>query len=149
MLIHKGALVNLTDVHGTTPFMDVIRYTDRAFGTYIEIKSLGKHVSLDVQNCSNDCAIFRAIFQGQLDTTTLLLHEGEEIIRQMPLTRVQESRPKRPSRQFRFSSYFRRKPPILSVPALMAPVLCDSPCFTACQSIKAFTCQKNDFSNSY
>ena len=30
----------------------------------------------------------------------------------------------------RFSSYFLRKPPILSVPALMAPILCDSPCFT-------------------
>ena len=130
MMVHKGALVNLADVHGTTPLMDVIKYTDRAISTYIELKSLGKHVSLDVQNCSGDCALFRSTFRGHMDTATLLLQEGESMISQVPLTRVQESRPKRPSRQFRFSSYFRRKPTIQSVPALVAPILCDSPCFT-------------------
>ncbi len=41
-MITLGALVNLTDVHGTTPFMDMIRNTDRAVQTYHSITSSGK-----------------------------------------------------------------------------------------------------------
>ena len=148
MMAQKGALINLTDVHGTTPFMDVIRYTDRAIGTYVEMKSLGKQLNLDVQNCSGDCALFRALFRGQLDTATLVLNEGEASIISRE-TRVQEAKPKRPSRQFRFSSYFRRKSPIRSIPAVIAPILCDSPCFTSNRRQASFSrYDKNDFYNT-
>ena len=147
MMAQKGALINLTDVHGTTPFMDVIRYTDRAIATYIELKSLGKQLNLDVQNCSGDCALFRALFRGQIDTATLLLNEGESTMISRE-TRVQEAKPKRPSRQFRFSSYFRRKIPIRSIPAIMAPILCDSPCYTVNKRTASFSnSNKNEFYN--
>ena len=145
MMAQKGALINLTDVHGTTPFMDVIRHTDRAIGTYVEMKSLGKQLNLDVQNCSGDCALFRALFCGQLDTASLILNEGEASIIARE-TRVQEAKPKRPSRQFRFSSYFRRKAPMRSIPAVVAPILCDSPCFTATKRTIPFNNpDKNEF----
>ena len=45
-MVTLGALVNLTDVHGTTPFMDLIRNTDRAVQTYCDVTTVGK-VSLD------------------------------------------------------------------------------------------------------
>ena len=148
MMVQKGGLINLTDVHGTTPYMDVIKYTDRALGTYIEMKNLGKHVSLDVQNCSGDYALFRALFQGQLDTANLILHESESILPKRK-TRVQESRQKRPSRQFRFSNFFRRKPPIHNIPAFLAPILCDSPCFTTEKSCNdLFISRNTHFSDS-
>jgi hypothetical protein len=41
-MVTLGALVNLTDVHGTTPFMDLVRNTDRAVQTHSDLSRLGK-----------------------------------------------------------------------------------------------------------
>ena len=43
-MIHLGALVNLTDVHGSTPFMDVLTRKNQTDGValYARINNLGK-----------------------------------------------------------------------------------------------------------
>ena len=43
-MIHLGALVNLTDVHGSTPFMDVLSKKNQSGGVslYARINNLGK-----------------------------------------------------------------------------------------------------------
>jgi ankyrin repeat protein len=59
-MVTMGALVNLTDVHGTTPLMDVIRCSakERGSETY---KSLGKldKVSGNLINLISDRPLFR------------------------------------------------------------------------------------------
>ena len=49
-MINLGALVNLTDVHGSTPFMDVLsrRKPDAGVALYSRICSLGK-VTRDIR----------------------------------------------------------------------------------------------------
>ena len=46
-MVHMGALVNLTDVHGTTPLMDVIRCKayERGTDAYRTLESLDKVVN--------------------------------------------------------------------------------------------------------
>ena len=43
-MVNVGALVNLTDVHGTTPLMDVIRCKEKERGkdTYKALSNMGK-----------------------------------------------------------------------------------------------------------
>lgn len=43
-MVNVGALVNFTDVHGTTPLMDVIRckQQERSKDTYVALSNMGK-----------------------------------------------------------------------------------------------------------
>lgn len=125
-MITLGAHVNLTDVHGTTPFMDLIRFTDRAVQVYSDITTQGKRLLLDAQNCSGESALWRAMFNRRLDCSDVLLLEGA---RSHTMARVQEATSKQISDRWnRRNGYIRRKPIITNLPAFLSPLLFDSPC---------------------
>ena len=71
-----GALVNLTDVHGTTPFMDLIKNTDVAVKVYRDLNHHQKRVLIDAENCCNETSLWRAMFHGRLDCSEMLINEG-------------------------------------------------------------------------
>ena len=56
-MVTLGALVNLTDVHGTTPFMDLIKSTDNALRIHSDLLLRGKVrlVISIVEECSSQC----------------------------------------------------------------------------------------------
>ncbi len=93
-MVSMGALVNLTDVHGSTPLMDVIPGGDavRGVDTYRMLRQMGKRLLLDAQNCSGESALFRSMFHGRSPMSHLLLDEGAA---SFAMARVQEDVQKR------------------------------------------------------
>ena len=87
-MVTLGALVNLTDVHGTTPFMDLIKNTDVAVKVYDDLNHHQKRVLIDAQNCCGESSLWRAMFHGRLDCSKLLLNENANT---SLLARIQES----------------------------------------------------------
>ena len=64
-MVSLGALINLTDVHGTTPLMDVIKNTENATKIHSDLTLFGKRLLIDAQNCSGETAIWRSLFNGR------------------------------------------------------------------------------------
>eukprot|EP00095_Tigriopus_kingsejongensis_P000506 maker-scaffold367_size194084-snap-gene-0.47 protein:Tk00506 transcript:maker-scaffold367_size194084-snap-gene-0.47-mRNA-1 annotation:"hypothetical protein L798_04728" len=121
-MIAMRALINLTDFHGTTPLMDLVGGSappQRLTEIFQFIQSLGLTFALDVQNCSGESALWRAMFKGHLPVSKLLLDEGAAsftMARSSPAPSYQLGYRQGPS-----------KPDIPQVPALLAPLLGDSP----------------------
>ena len=64
-MVSLGALINLTDVHGTTPLMDVIKNTDTAIKIHSDLTLFGKRLLIDAQNCTGETALWRSLFHGR------------------------------------------------------------------------------------
>ena len=64
-MVSLGALINLTDVHGTTPLMDVIKNTENATKIHSDLTLFGKRLLIDAQNCTGETAIWRSLFNGR------------------------------------------------------------------------------------
>ena len=106
-MVSMGALVNLTDVHGTTPLMDLIRNSDNTLRIHADLTVSGKvsisflkcsnfvikseffqRLLFDAQNCTGETALWRSMFYGKMDCTSLLLYDNSNTALQ---TRVQGS----------------------------------------------------------
>lgn len=107
-MITLGALINLTDVHGTTPYMDVIRNTNCAVKIYNDFIVNGKvsvshmrfklasyaqlfpfqRVLIDAQNCVGETSFWKAMIFGKLECAKLLIDES---VNTSLLARVRES----------------------------------------------------------
>lgn len=63
-MLDLGANVNHADVHNTTPLMDVIRLgcEARTLAELARFQRNGRAPLVDNQNCSQESALFRAIF---------------------------------------------------------------------------------------
>ena len=64
-MVSLGALINLTDVHGTTPLMDVIKNTENATKIHSNLTLFGKRLLIDAQNCTGETALWRSLFNGR------------------------------------------------------------------------------------
>ena len=72
--INKGAHINITDVHGSSPFMDVVASTDNAAEVYAMSLSMGQDLRLDVQNCVKESALYRAYYYGKPEVVNMILN---------------------------------------------------------------------------
>ena len=79
---------NFLDVHGTTPFMDLVKNTEEAVKIYESLNHHQKRVLIDAQNCCGETALWRSMFHGRLDCSKLLLEENANTVF---CARVQES----------------------------------------------------------
>ena len=70
-MVSLGALINLTDVHGTTPLMDVIKNTENATKIHSDLTLFGKRLLIDAQNCTGETAIWRSLFNGRFVNNTV------------------------------------------------------------------------------
>ena len=125
-LLQTGVNVNIADVHNTTPIMDVISLGDeaRSVSSLAVLEASNQAVILQLENCSRQSAVWRSVFQG---------HRG--------LARSLEAR--WPAGRGPTSSAARVEPAVRSpggrsyrhpsiktlVPAILAPLLSDSPCY--------------------
>ena len=73
LLMERGAFVNLTDVHSTTPFMDAVRYSNNALHFYETACSLDIQLKLDAENCQGNSALGWAFKCGKFDVVDFFL----------------------------------------------------------------------------
>ena len=123
-LLQTGVNVNIADVHNTTPIMDVISLGDeaRSVSSLSVLASSNQAVILQLENCSRQSAVWRSVFQGHRGLTRTL--ESRMPGGAGPTCSGARVEPVCPARR----SY--RQSSIKSlVPAVLAPLLSDSPCY--------------------
>ena len=116
-MLEKGANVNLADVHNTTPMMDIISLGDQARARHW--LGLLQPLMLDIENCSLQSSLWRSVFQGHSLLSQELIEAGAG---QSSASRVEMITSPAP-RMSRHSGGIKT-----TVPALLAPLLSDSPC---------------------
>ena len=142
-MVSLGALINLTDVHGTTPLMDLVKNSDAASKIYADLTLFGKRLLIDAQNCTGETVLWRSIFHGRLDITRRLLEDGTN---PNNFARIQGSLADFFVGSFGFRPFgitvtnYRRRPLIKNLPPILSPLLFDSPC---CLNERNKTGQKN------
>ncbi|GLH07238.1 Uncharacterized protein GBIM_12748 [Gryllus bimaculatus] len=80
-LCEAGGDLNQTNVHGTTPLMDLVTYADCDSALEILSKIWEKRPdisSLDAQNCSNETTLWRAMLAGSPQLAIELLERGAD-----------------------------------------------------------------------
>lgn len=143
-MVGLGALINLTDVHGTTPLMDLVRNTENGTKVLTDLTLSGKRLLIDAQNCTGETVLWRSLFHGRLDTTQILLKNDKA--NAGLLTRVQGSLADYFVGSFGFRPFgitvtnYRKRPLMKTLPPIFAPLLFDSPC---CLNERNKTGQKN------
>ena len=123
-LLQTGVNVNIADVHNTTPIMDVINLGDeaRSVSSLSVLESSSQAVILQLENCSRQSAVWRAVFQGHRDLARSL--ESRWPAGRGPTSSAARVEPVCPARRsYRHSSIK------TLVPAILAPLLSDSPCY--------------------
>jgi len=120
-MLEMGANPNLADVHNTTPLMDIIELGDESRSCYELglLSSVGTSLSLDIQNCSLQSALWRAVFQGHHRLTQALLQSGAS---ENSSARVEPIIYRSCALAPKFSNIK------CGVPALLSPFLSDSNC---------------------
>ena len=115
-MLEKGANVNLADVHNTTPIMDIISLGDQARARHW--LGLLQPLMLDIENCSLQSGLWRSVFQGHSLLSLDLIKAGAG---QSSASRVEMIT--RPAPRISRHSGIKT-----TVPALLSPLLSDSPC---------------------
>ena len=115
-MLEKGANVNLADVHNTTPIMDIISLGDQARARHW--LGLLQPLMLDIENCSLQSGLWRSVFQGHSLLSLDMIAAGAK---QSSASRVEMIT--RPAPRISRHSGIKT-----TVPALLAPLLSDSPC---------------------
>jgi len=121
-MLEHGANVNIADVHNTSPIMDIISLGDesRALSSLSMLMTSSQNLMLDMDNCSMQSALWRSIFQGFTNLSLKLISVG---VKQFSSARVERSMKPSPN------VYMSRSESIKThVPALLSPLLSDSPC---------------------
>ena len=121
-MLEHGANVNIADVHNTTPIMDIIGLGDeaRALSSLTMLMKSSQNLMLDLDNCSLQSALWRSVFQGFTNLSLKLISVG---VKQFSSARVERSLKPSPN------VYMPRSESIKThVPALLSPLLSDSPC---------------------
>ena len=115
-MLEKGANVNLADVHNTTPIMDIISLGDQSRARHW--LGLLQPLMLDIENCSLQSGLWRSVFQGHSLLSLDLIKAGAG---QSSASRVEMIT--RPAPRISRHSGIKT-----TVPALLSPLLSDSPC---------------------
>ena len=107
------------DVHNNTPILDIISLGDeaRSISSLELLESSNTALILDLENCSRQSAVWRSVYQGHRRLTQSLLAR----------TTDQSGARVEPVSRRTSSSYLQSSIRSL-VPALLAPLLSDSPC---------------------
>lgn len=124
--------VNLSDVHGSTPFMDsiLINTPENSLSLYEAMCDTTEFLDIDTCDCSGETALFRAVFAGAIEIANKLCKDGarfetEVCLSLVPVSTLSVCRELRESDGVLHASLIEKVSPMTT--PLLAPLLADSP----------------------